>query len=207
LKDRNTEYVGIDVGGRRKGFHACALAGNTIAEDPERLADVDAVRRWLGGRQPSLIAVDSPRTCAPAPESSRPGERALKRSVCGIRWTPQGKRLEGNPYYEWIVCGFELYSMLEEDLGLPPGAVIEVFPTASWTRWAGSRGTRRRAAWTAEALRRLGLDFEPSRRLNQDDRDAIAAAVTARQHGAGESESFEEIVVPGRGRSEAGAPG
>jgi hypothetical protein len=34
------------------------------------------------------------------------------------------------------------------------------------------------------------------RRTNQDQRDAIAAAVTARQHTQGLTESFGAIVVP-----------
>jgi hypothetical protein len=104
--------------------------------------------------------------------------------------------MKDNPYYEWITCGFELYSMLEEDLSISPDSILEVFPAASWTRWAGERGGLRRAAWTRGALQSLGLDFNPSRRLNQDDRDSIAAAVTARQHATGETESFGEIVVP-----------
>jgi hypothetical protein len=33
-------------------------------------------------------------------------------------------------------------------------------------------------------------------RLSQDDRDAIGAALTARAHGQGETESFGAIVVP-----------
>ena len=35
--------------------------------------------------------------------------------------------------------------------------VIEVFPTASWTRWQGKRGPRTRAAWTRQGLATLGL--------------------------------------------------
>jgi hypothetical protein len=34
--------------------------------------------------------------------------------------------------------------------------VIEVFPTASWTRWHGKRGPRTRAAWTRQGLAALG---------------------------------------------------
>jgi hypothetical protein len=40
-----------------------------------------------------------------------------------------------------------------------------------------------------------GLDALP-RRTNQDERDAIAAALTARQHDLGLTEAFGEIVVP-----------
>lgn len=72
--------------------------------------------------------------------------------------------------------------------------VIEVFPTASWTRWAGPRRGSR-ARWSQHALDSLGLSGLPAR-LGQDGRDALAAAVTARLWSAGATESFEEIVVP-----------
>jgi hypothetical protein len=44
-------------------------------------------------------------------------------------------------------------------------------------------------------LAALGLDGMPAR-TNQDQRDAIAAAVTARQHTLGMTETMGEIVVP-----------
>jgi hypothetical protein len=44
-------------------------------------------------------------------------------------------------------------------------------------------------------LARLGLEGVPSR-TNQDQRDAIAATVTARQHTQGMTETIGEIVVP-----------
>ena len=80
--------------------------------------------------------------------------------------------------------------------------MIEVFPTASWTRWHGKRGRQTRASWTRQALTALGLLGVPAR-TNQDQRDAIAAAMTARQHAAGTTETIGEIVVlaacgPGR---------
>jgi len=44
-------------------------------------------------------------------------------------------------------------------------------------------------------LASLGVEDLPQR-TNQDQRDAIAAAVTARQHTFGRTETFDEIVVP-----------
>jgi hypothetical protein len=41
----------------------------------------------------------------------------------------------------------------------------------------------------------LGLEDVPAR-TNQDQRDAIAAAVTARQYAHGMTEAMGEIVVP-----------
>jgi hypothetical protein len=108
--------------------------------------------------------------------------------VCGIRWTPDEPQVRANPYYRWIVEGLALYAALD---GL---STIEVFPTASWTRWIGPRAGSR-AAWTGAGMKALGLTGLPAR-TNQDQRDAIAAAVTAREYSHGLTQRFGEIVVP-----------
>ncbi|MGZ4246151.1 MAG: hypothetical protein ACXVSE_17825, partial [Solirubrobacteraceae bacterium] len=123
--------------------------------------------------------------------TARAGERALRRRVCGIRWTPDDARVQGSDYYGWVRHGLALFAALA-DRGVP---TIEVFPTASWTRWAGPRGAVSRAAWSRAALASLALQGVPAR-TNQDKRDAIAAAVTARLHTEGITETFGEIVVP-----------
>jgi predicted nuclease with RNAse H fold len=192
----NARYAGIDVGGRRKGFHAAGVTAAEVVVGPQRLARVEEVLRWLDALGPSVVALDSPMTCAPPGATSRAGERALMKEVCGIRWTPDETKLEGNPYYEWIVCGRELYEALDRERARTGWEIIEVFPTASWTVWAGPRGSVRRARWTGRALEGMALDGLPARRLSQDDRDAIAAAITARLHAQGKSRSFGEIVVP-----------
>jgi L-amino acid N-acyltransferase YncA/predicted nuclease with RNAse H fold len=192
---RGVTAVGIDVGGRRKGFHACALRGEEIVAGPERLHDVASAVEWVVAREPAIVSLDSPKTCAPDGESSRADERELARAVCGIRWTPERSRLAGNPYYEWVEHGLELYGALAA-AGIDRTALIEVFPTAAWTIWAGLRAGRPRGEWSAHALAGLGLDGLPSRHLTQDDRDAVAAALVARLHLEGETRAFGEIIVP-----------
>lgn len=187
--------VGIDVGGRRKGFHGCALRGEEVVAGPQRLADVASAVEWVAPLAPTVVALDSPRTCAPPGESSRAGERALARAVCGIRWTPERPRLAGNPYFEWVEHGLELYAALAA-AGIEGDAVIEVFPTAAWTIWAGPREGRRRSEWSAAGLAGLGLAGLRPRTLSQDDRDAVAAALVARLHGEGRSRAYGEIIVP-----------
>jgi predicted nuclease with RNAse H fold len=196
--------VGIDVGGRRKGFHGCALRGEEIVAGPERLADVASAVAWVAALEPTVVALDSPRECAPSGESSRADERALNRAVCGIRWTPERSRLADNPYYEWVEHGLELYAALA-GAGIDATRLIEVFPTAAWTIWAGPREGRPRGEWSADALAGLDLEGLPSRRLSQDDRDAIAAALVARLHGEGRGHAFGAIIVPGGDRSPARA--
>jgi predicted nuclease with RNAse H fold len=187
--------VGVDVGGRRKGFHGCALRGDEIVAGPERLPDVGSAVEWIVALRPSVVALDSPKSCAPDGESSRAEERELARAVCGIRWTPERSRLAGNPYYEWVEHGLELYDALA-GAGIDRDRLVEVFPTAAWTIWAGPRAGRRRSEWSAGALAGLGLAGLPSRPLSQDDRDAVAAALVARLHAEGETRVFGEIIVP-----------
>jgi predicted nuclease with RNAse H fold len=183
-------WLGVDVGGKRKGFdialiddrRVLALAGHLDREEVIELVETE---------RPTVVAIDSPRCCAPAGQTTRAGERQLAKSICGIRWTPDESHVHASAYYAWIVEGLLLFDALA-----PRGVeVIEVFPTASWTRWQGARGSRTRSAWSTQSLVRLGLEDVPAR-TNQDQRDAIAAAVTARQHTQGMTEAMGEIVVP-----------
>jgi predicted nuclease with RNAse H fold len=138
-----------------------------------------------------LVAIDGPRTCAPPGHTARACERELSRRICGIRWTPDQAHVRASAYYGWVAEGLRLFD------ALAAGGIeaIEVFPTAAWTRWVGPRGAQSRARWSARGLTRLGLAGLPPR-TNQDQRDAIAAAVTARLHAQGLTETIGEIVVP-----------
>jgi predicted nuclease with RNAse H fold len=189
-------WAGIDVGGRRKGFDCAAVDRYGLVKGPANLKEVDEVLQWLISVDPRVVALDSPRTAAPDGETSREGERSLARAVCGIRWTPDRARLRTNRYYEWVRHGFELYDAVTKASHETGWTVIEAFPTASWTRWAGRRGNSSRAIWTRQALESLALTGLPSKRLNQDERDAIAAALTARLYEERRCEAFGEIVVP-----------
>jgi predicted nuclease with RNAse H fold len=183
-------WMGVDVGGRRKAFDA-ALVDDRHLIGWRRRQSVDQVVAWVESAQPTVVAIDSPRSCAPPGQTHRPEEKELRDAVCGIRWTPSEGELDGNPYYEWIVEGLRLYHAL----AWRPVDVIECFPTASWTRWHGARGGRRRSAWTSRALAAHELRGVPPR-TNQDTRDAIAAALTARDYEQGRCQRFGEIVVP-----------
>lgn len=183
-------WAGVDVGGRRKGFHLAWIDDTRLVDrknvhEPAELAEI------LAGIAPLVVAIDSPRTSADTDRRSRPGEVALARAgVCGIRYTPDEATLGTSDYYDWIRRGLALYAAVAAK-GL---AAIECFPTASWSRWAGPRAGRR-APWSTAALRRFRLEGLPPR-MNQDFRDAIGAALTARAWTAGETQSFGDIVVP-----------
>jgi selenocysteine lyase/cysteine desulfurase len=102
--------------------------------------------------RPTIVAIDSPRRCAPDGQSTRADERRLARTICGIRWTPDQRRVRASVYYAWVVEGLALFDALE-GLGFD---TIEVFLTASWTRWNGARGGRSRSDWSREGLTTSG---------------------------------------------------
>jgi predicted nuclease with RNAse H fold len=198
-----TRWIGVDVGGRRKGFDVAVVDERRLLRLAGRLG-CDEVVALVAEKRPAVVAIDSPRRCAPDGDRSREGERLLAKTVCGIRWTPDAATVRASGYYGWIVEGLALYAALEQ---YKPD-LIEVFPTASWTRWYGARAGKRRAAWSRDALVTLDIEGVP-RRTNQDQRDAIAAALTARQFGQSQgrtSERFGDIVVPAVAPSPTATP-
>ena len=185
----------MDVGAR-KGFDLAVIDRHGLVAGPERITEIPEVVRRLREQHPRVVAVDSPRSPATGAELSRRGERDLVRAgVCGIRYTPNEVALgQSKTYYAWIGNGFDLYAALlaERSAGWQ---VIECFPTATWSRLGARKGSRSRARWSREVLYGLGLSGLPSR-MNQDARDAIGAAVTARLHYEHEADAFGEIIVP-----------
>jgi predicted nuclease with RNAse H fold len=179
------------VGGKRKGFDAAVIDDRRVLELRGGLTCQQVVD-LVAAHSAAVVAIDSPRTFAPDGQTCRDDERQLARSICGIRWTPDSAHVHGSSYYAWILEGRDLFEALSR---CGAEAVIEVFPTASWTRWCGKRGSRSRATWTRQGLAALGLEGIPTR-SNQDQRDAIAAAVTAREHAAGTTEMIGDIAVP-----------
>jgi predicted nuclease with RNAse H fold len=185
-----TRWLGVDVGGTRKGFDVAVIDERALVWLEGGLGRAAAIE-LIEAHAPCLVAIDCPRSCAPAGSTAREDERRLARNVCGIRWTPDAGRVAVNGYYAWILEGLALFAALRDrDI-----EAIEVFPTASWTRWFGRRGATSRSNWSRHGLARLGVRGLPHH-TNQDQRDAVAAAVTARQHTQGLTEAIGEIVVP-----------
>ncbi len=184
-------WIGVDVGGKRKGFDVAVIDESRLVDLRRRL-DVTAVAGLVEEHRPEVVAIDSPCCFAAPGRRTRESELELNREVCGIRWTPDEEMAQG-PYYEWVHEGLALHRALE---GSSKSEVIEVFPTASWTRWLGPRGQLSRSRWTSKGVQALALEGIPAK-TNQDQRDAIAAAVTARECSAGGTEALGgEIVVP-----------
>ena len=101
-----TCWMGVDVGGRRKGFDV-AVTDHRRLVALERRQSVDDVLARVTAAQPAVVAIDSPRSCAPPGATHRQDERELRAGVrVGIRWTPEHSKLDGNPYYEWTSRGW-----------------------------------------------------------------------------------------------------
>lgn len=182
----------------RNGFHVAVLDTDRLIVGPASVKTTGGVVELLRAVMPVVIGIDSPCRAADPGGRSRACERELVTAVCGIRYTPDADTItSGGAYYGWIRNGFALYEDLVTAAPTPGWKVIEVFPTASWTRLYKRRESARRAAWSRAALASLALNGLPARRLNQDDRDAIVAAWTARLWSQTDMiEWFGDIAVP-----------
>ena len=107
--------VGIDVGGSGKGFHAVALqdgayAGQWHTRNAREMAD------WCCRRMcAQVVAVD-----APCRWSNGPGGRAAERELlqqgirCFLTPTRRDALRHSSGFYDWMLCGAELFRALEK---------------------------------------------------------------------------------------------
>ncbi len=204
--------AGIDVGGRKKGFHAVALdlagavSGRFSSVDPQRIAS------WCVERGVRLVAVDAP--CAWSVDGrSRPAELALRKVPIQCFSTPSRDAALAHPkdHYGWMINGERMFQALAPSYPLAseatvdiPGS-IETFPQAVACALAGARvSAKRKAAVRRELLRKQGLEM---RLLTDIDFvDAALCAVAARYVLLGKAHAYGEpltglIWVPGSGWS------
>ena len=183
-------WLGVDVGGERKGFDVAVIDERSLIELRGGMS-MGSVVELAVAQAPVLVAVDGPRACAPDGHTARADERELRRRVCGIRWTPDARpRADGR----LLRLGAPRPGPVRSaggtrrgcDRGVPDGVVDPV---------ARPAGSSSRARWSRDGLAGLRLAGMPER-TNQDERDAVAAAVTAREHTLGLTEAIGEIIVP-----------
>jgi predicted nuclease with RNAse H fold len=183
-----THFVGVDVQNRRGC--ACAVLrhdGSSLATlwEPHASALVTKVQQALAsdgaGLSNAAVGVDGPRQPLPAARKHfwdgrrqqwrprNPGEQGHGRhcevvvkalGLANPQWTPT---VEGAP--PWMSLGFQLFHAFSE---AQTGAVYEVFPSASYTQFAGE-GT---------CLQIDLVGFEPG---PKDMLDAYVCAVTVRE--------------------------
>ena len=185
-------FAGVDVGASRKGFHIAVIDDELTVVDQLRETSPARTAIFLAGRGVAVVAVDSPLAAAEPGEHGRRCEHEfLARRVCGIRLTPDEatvRRAHATDFYGWIINGWALYKALDVRAHEERWEVVECFPTATWTTLYGRRPRGvSRAVWSRQALDALPVQRSAGR-LNQDQRDALAAAYTAWLHGRGETE-------------------
>ena len=136
----NLRVVGVDVGGRRKGFHAVAMDGTGFLAR-RQTSCVEQLAGWcreeIGAR---LVAVDAPCRWS-AGDGARPAERELLAQGIRCFLTPTRRAAVAHPkdYYEWMLRGADLFRRLEPThtpsaaalQARTPRVVSRPFPTPS----------------------------------------------------------------------------
>jgi predicted nuclease with RNAse H fold len=204
--------VGIDVGGRRKGFHAVALEDGRYRE---RLAttEISELATWcVETLRATVIAVDAPCRWS-TNKTGRPAERELMQQGIWCFSTPTSDtahKPHPTDYYDWMLRGEALYEALRATHPVCKSwparkrrCCFETFPHAiTWHLRGGNADAKQKRTQRRELLKRHGIATEEL--TNMDWVDAALCAVTA--HLAASRErlaAFGEaqtglIIVPAR---------
>lgn len=198
--------VGIDVGGKRRGFHAVALSdGNFVGKktDPNPAVIVG----WCLHHRATVVAVDAPCRWSQA-GSSRKAERILGRQGIYCFATPTRERALHRDFYKWVFNGEKLYECLTAQYPLFDGQwtneqmCIETFPHAVVCALAGQVvSARPKSKVRRTALTNSGYD--DSGLPNIDFVDAALCAIAAYEFHKANYQSFGNraegfIIVPQR---------
>lgn len=213
----SSRVAGIDVGGRKKGFHAVALENGAYL-DQKGTRDVHELVKWcVRIVRARVIAVDAP--CRWSRDGhARPAERALMQQgiFCFSSTTREKAVSHPTDYFGWMLRGEELYQALERTHPLGDGPsgpyCFETFPHAiTWQLRGGSANAKRKRAERSELLHRLGIYFKD--RVGIDTMDAALCAYMAHLVATGRPKlSLGEtptgyIVIPALGKTMVGSTG
>jgi predicted nuclease with RNAse H fold len=182
-------WIGVDVGGDRKGFDLAIIddAGLLSLRGRLNCADVAGIVEDVN---PLVVAIDSPCCCAARGQTTRECERTLARRICGIRWTPEAAAVNASDYYGWVIRGLELYGALQS----VAVDVIEVFRQRPGPDGSASGGLGRARSGPA-----MGCPGS-AERCADPDQPGPAGCGRGRAHGSPTqcrlTESIGEIVVP-----------
>jgi predicted nuclease with RNAse H fold len=199
--------VGIDVGGKRKGFHAVSLRDG-VFEKTKSSSDPAEVAEWCREQSADIVAVDAP--CGwSLSGSSRAAERDLAGKKIHCFATPKRTHAEEHRrgFYDWVFNGEELYRELkihyrlfDGDRGTRP-ICFETFPHAIVCALVGKVVSARPKKKTrCKVLRERNYDV--GMLSGVDLVDAALCAVTAEEFRNGWIMEFGAcgegiIVVPG----------
>lgn len=205
---RNHVVAGVDVGGRRKGFHAVALRdGKYLAHIAS--CDVDVIAGWCRDHDAQAVGIDAP-CCWSRDGRPRSAERelAVKRISCFATPTLQRAKEHPKDYFGWMLNGARLYEALAPSFRLFEGSDVaeprcfETFPHAIACELAGGAIAKEdKLRRRRQLLEEAGIDLAPL--TNVDLRDAALCALAAYAVLRGRYRFYGEpadglIVVPTR---------
>ena len=188
--------TGIDVGGKKKGFHAVALSDGRYLS---QFAHTDAVRvaDWCQEIEASVVGVDAP-CCWSTDGRPRPAEIALMRAgiQCFSTPTEEAARANKADFYGWMLNGAELFAQLKRThplfTDLNQGRFcFETFPQAIACALTGEIvSAKQKTTVRRHLLANLGFDLKPF--TNIDKVDAALCAVAAHAASLGLVRAFGE---------------
>ena len=202
-------FVGIDVGGKRKGFHGVALDGSRYRTHATLGNSIEVVN-WVTAMNPDIVAIDAPSGWSKSNGRSRASERDLHREGVHCFFTPSNAMRKASKSkswnYEWIANAHEVYARLRADYPLfdrtwrAKGICIESYPHAvECALGCDTIVAKRKVARRRELLDQLGI--ENKLLPNIDYVDAALCAITALRFSVRKYRAYGDrnegfIVVP-----------
>src|SRR5262245_14900179 len=199
--------VGVDVGGRAKGFHAAALRGGQLT-GKLTTCDPQEIVNWCRSRKASAVGIDAPCQWS-LKGGARPCEYELARLGITAFATPSITEGRRNPFYQWMLNGAALFRLLAPhyrlyDVRRPSRRPVcfETFPHAIACTLAGRRLSAKEKRTDRRRLL-IEAGIATDRLDNLDEIDATLCALAALHFLAGRFKAYGDaaegfIIVPSR---------
>jgi predicted nuclease with RNAse H fold len=180
--------AGIDVGGKRKGFHAVALRDGAYL-DQMKSRNAAEIAAWCRDTGARFIGIDAPCRWS-ADGRARPAERELMEKKIWCFSTPTLAAANAHPkgHYDWMLVGAELFHCLELDYPLFGGRAVdpekpasfETFPHAITCALRGAVASAKSKRKDRSALLEAARINLPPRAVMDTIDAALCALVAAR---------------------------
>lgn len=174
--------VGVDVGGRKKGFHAVALRNGQLLGTMST-CDPLAIVQWCVALHALAVGVDAPCSWSLSGHARR-CERELAAAGITAFATPSQAVGANHPFYGWMLNGAELFRLLAQHYPLfdgrstPVRVCFETFPHAVACALAGRiLSAKQKRRDRPRLLHEAGIALE--RLTNIDQLDAALCALAA----------------------------